>query len=208
MNWLKVLRKIEGKQTVDTIAAKLNIKKTTALNLISKLKKEGYLSKTGGRNQKRIYFISTKKQNIPEGEGMFDIINKYSKLKINPLFMHKTHGRYTVEDALVDAILTVDFRALLASISLFNRISNWPKLYKKTKKYNLQGQLGALYDMARIIIKTRKMPDKMYNLLLKNKPKKCVNLLKIRSKEREFKQIEQKWHVYIPFSKEDLKRLK
>ncbi len=41
MNWLKVLRKIEGKQTVDTIAAKLNIKKTTALNLISKLKKEG-----------------------------------------------------------------------------------------------------------------------------------------------------------------------
>lgn len=205
---LSILKKLEGKQTLETIAAKLGIKKTTALNLISKLKKEGYLVKTGGGHQKRVYSISAKKQNVPGNEGMFGLINRYSKLKVQPLFVHKTHGNYTIENALIDAILIRDFRTLLSSISLFNHISDWPKLYNGAKKYNIQSRLGVLYDLARIIIKIRKMPEKMHKLLLKNNSKNYVYLLRTKSKKREFKQIEQKWHVYIPFSKKDLEELK
>ena len=63
---LTLLKKLEGLQTIDTIAEILNIKKTSALNLVSKLKKEKHLTKTGGGKQKRIYKITTKKQRTRE----------------------------------------------------------------------------------------------------------------------------------------------
>jgi len=34
---------------------------------------------------------------------MFDIINKYSKMKVVPLFRHEVVGKYNMEEALIDA---------------------------------------------------------------------------------------------------------
>ena len=49
---------IEGKYTVETFAKKQGLGRQSAINLLSKLKKQGFIYTTGGGNQKRIYTIS------------------------------------------------------------------------------------------------------------------------------------------------------
>src|SRR3989338_2869467 len=107
-----LVKRLEGKQTIETIASALKVKQGTAANIISKLRGEGYLKTQGGGKQKRIYTISQKK--FVKGEkNLFDIINKYSKFKLAPTFKHEIFGKYSVENALVDAILTRNFRISL-----------------------------------------------------------------------------------------------
>ena len=81
MDQNELLLKLEGLQTVETTAEALNIKKQSALNIISRLKKQGYVTKSGGNRQKRLYKITARKQRKRD-QGMFDIINKYSKMKL------------------------------------------------------------------------------------------------------------------------------
>ena len=66
MNQEEVLRTLEGLQTIETVAAALKVKKQSALNIVSKLKKHGYVTTTGGGKQKRLYKISQKKQSISQ----------------------------------------------------------------------------------------------------------------------------------------------
>ncbi|MFC1800707.1 hypothetical protein ACFLYT_01490 [Nanoarchaeota archaeon] len=196
----EVLKKLEGKQTVETVAEKLGVSRESAVNLMSKLRKEGFVETSGGGKQKRIYTISTKKFTKKE-PGMFDIINKYSKIKVRPMFIHEAHGIYLPENALADAINTHDLRVILSSLNLFNHIKNWHKLCKAVEGY--ERITGALYDLAKNYIKVRKMPANI-RTYLKNKGKKIIK----EPRKHDFKEIEKEWGVVLPFSKEDMEELR
>jgi DNA-binding Lrp family transcriptional regulator len=197
---MKDLAKIQGLRTIEEISQILGITRQSAINLVSKLKKEGYATKTGGRQQKRIYKITIYQQT--KSNGMFDIINKYSKIKVIPLFKHVINGEYSAENALIDAVLLRNRRVLLASLFLFNHIKDWKKLSQLAKKHNIESKIGCLYDLARTAVKTRRIPENIYKKLKTKKTKHAVNLAdnsEILNKE---------WNCLIPFSKEDLKELK
>lgn len=194
----EILHKLKGLRTIEEIAAILRISKESALNTASRLKKEGYLTTTGGGKQKRIYKITTTRQ-LKKESGMFDIINKYSKLKVVPFYEHQVHGRYGVEDALLDAIATKDFRLILAAMRLFGHIKNWSKLYKLANEKGTWQIVGGLYSIARLFFRVRKMPEKYKNKAFKKWLK--ITALKNRN---NFPQIQSKWKVYIPFNENDM----
>ncbi len=203
MNQEKTLKSIEGLQTVETVAEALNIKKQSALNLLSKLKKQGYVTTKGGRQQKRLYKISTKKQRKRD-LGMFDIINKYSSMKLAPWYDHQVHGNYGPEEALIDAIQTQSFRVILASMKLFNRITDWPKLYKLAKEKDCWQKVGALYDISKMYFRAKKMPLRYQ----KQKFIKKQFLIKsYNTTEKMYNPIKNKWNIEIPFQTEDIKKV-
>ena len=98
----------EGKYTVETFAQKNNLTRQSAINKLSKLKKAGLVSVSGGGKQKRIYTLHTKPQK--EQNGFYKIVNKYSPDKLNPSFEHYVYGKYTVENAIIDGLLIKDIR--------------------------------------------------------------------------------------------------
>lgn len=199
----KVLWKIEGLQTVETAAEALDMTRQSALNLLSKLKKEGYVTTSGGGRQKRLYKITIIKQR-ERRRGMFDIINKYSPMKLAPWFDHQAHGKYGPEEALIDALETQSFRAILASMRLFNHIRDWPRLYKLAAKKGCWQKVGALYDAARLYFRVRKMPERY----TRSKFKKKIYLIKTYpTKEEKFFPIEDKWKVSIPFRQGDMNKV-
>ncbi|MBI2137452.1 hypothetical protein HYU12_02950 [Candidatus Woesearchaeota archaeon] len=112
------LRKLEGLHTAETAARVSGLTRQSTLNLLSRLKKEGYVTVSGGGKQPRLYKITMRKQR-PRSPGMFDIINKYSPMKLAPWYDHQVHGKYGPEEALVDAIQTQSFRVILASMRLY-----------------------------------------------------------------------------------------
>ena len=191
---LQILKQIEGLQTVETVAQALNLKRQSALNLLSKLKKQKYVTVQGGGKQVRFYRITTTKQ-LPRDPGMFDIINKHSPMKINPWYDHQVHGKYTVEDALLDALQTESFRVILASMHLFRHVTDWPKLYR-SKDWQ---KVGALYDVARLFMRVNKMPERYR----KYTPSRWVQLTLL--KKLNFPDVAKKWRVFIPFNPIDVR---
>ena len=200
----ELLKKLEGLQTIETVAEALKIGKQSALNLLSKLKKEGYVTTRGGGKRKRLYKITTVKQRVRE-PGMFDIINRYSPMKLNPWYDHQVHGEYGPEEALVDAIGTGSFRAILASMRLFNHIKDWSKLYSLAKKKGCWQKVGALYDVAKMHFKVKKMPDTYRGYEFR---KKQYLIRDYPTKEGALKEIGKKWNVAIPFRKGDIAKVK
>ncbi len=199
---LELLRKLAGFQTLETVTRELGIKRQSALNLLSKLKKEEYLTVMGGGPKKRLYRITLVKQRKRD-LGMFDILNKYSPMKLAPWYDHQVHGKYTVEDALVDAVQTGSFRAILSSLRLFSHITDWPRLYKLAKKKNCWQKIGALHDVAKKLFRAKHLPTKY-----SGKPHDSMQYLvrNYRTKENWIKPIEQEWNVGIPFRNGDLRK--
>jgi len=197
----KQLLRISGLQTAESVAEKLKITRQSALNLVSRLKKAGHVVSSGGGKQKRIYTITTTKHRIKQ-EGLFDMINKYSPMKVVPLYDHQVHGRYTPEDALVDALETKNFRVILASMRLFGHINNWSKLYAVARKKDCWKKLCALYSVAKQFVRVRKMPKK-YEL---NAGNGWVQITQLKTKN--FPEISEKYKVYIPFNKQDMEEIK
>src|SRR3989338_8349173 len=189
----EIMWTLEGLHTVETAAEALHLTKQSTLNLLSKLKKKGYVTTSGGGKQKRLYKISMKKQR-PRDPGMFDIINKYSPMKIAPWYDHQVHGQYGPEEALIDAIQTQSFRVILASLRLFNHIKDWKKLYQLAKQKDCWQQVGALYDVARMFFRVMKMTGRYTTL----KFKVWKQLTKL--KKKNFPEIASKWHIFIPFN--------
>ena len=200
MEDIKLLRRIEGLHTIETLQKELNLTKQSTINLISKLRKEEYITLfAGGGKKKRIYRITARKQRKRQ-EGMFDIINKYSpNMKISEWYDHQVHGVYGPEEALIDALQTQSFRLILASMRLFNHIKDWKKIYKLAKENNCWQKVGALYDVSRLFFKVKKMPERYR----KRKYKKWIKLTQL--KKKNFPKISEKWHVYISFNKYDLR---
>ncbi|MAF36448.1 hypothetical protein CL622_05020 [archaeon] len=195
------LRKLAGLQTLETATKALGFTRQATLNTLSKLKKEGYVTVKGGGKQKRLYRITLRKQR-KRSPGMYDILNKYSPMKLAIWTDHQVHGPYGPEDALIDAIKTKKFRPILASLRLFNHIKDWKKVYRLAKENDCWQQVGALYEVARIYFRVKKMPS-YYTVPTTNKWKKLTQL-----KRKNFPHIAKKWHVYIPFNEHDLKEIK
>jgi hypothetical protein len=201
MKRLELLWKLEGLHTADTVAEELHITRQSAINLLSRLKKAGHVTVSGGGRRVRLYKITIRKQ-LPREPGMFDVINKYSPhMKLAPWYDHQVHGLYGPEEALVDAIQTKSFRVLLASLHLFRHITSWPKLYALGKKHDCWQQVGALYDVARMFLRVRKMPERYR--VAKRWRWKCLTQLK----KKNFPEISNLWKIYIPFNKYDLGKL-
>ena len=200
MDYETKLRKLEGLHTVDTIMATLAIKKQSALNLISQMKKRQNLTVWSG-GKKKMYDITMRKQHrrMP---GMFDIINTYSPMKLAPWYDHQVHGPYGPEEALIDAILTGSFRVILASLRLFNHIKDWNTVNRLAKEKGCWQKVGALYDVARLHFKVRKMKGR-YTLDANMKWQQLSQL-----KKKNYPEIANKWHVYIPFNEKDIMEIR
>ena len=200
-------KKLEGLQTMDTIKNTINIKKSTALNIAYRLRKQGYLKTIGGGKQKRFYRITPIKYLQIGNPGLYDILNKYSKIKIAQKYNYKIiNKKLTVEEALIRAIKTKDIRIIVSILSLFNHIKNWGLLSKSAEKEKLGRFIGALYDVARKFIRVRRMDKRTRSKLLKSKIENKFIIPKFKSKA--FKDIEKLWNVYLPINESDLGRYK
>ena len=87
-------------------------------------------------------------------------------------------------------------------MGLFSKVRDWKKLNYYAHKEGLGRNIGALYDVARKVIKVRKIDKRVKNSLLKSKVKSKFIIPLIKSKD--LKDIEDEWNVYIPFNKSDL----
>lgn len=206
MKSIKLAKKLEGLQTIEQIQKRLSIARSTAIKIVHQLRKDGFLKTSGGGKQKRLYRISPKGFR-KEGIGIYDVINKYSKIKISAPYEHKIIGRkLSVEETIVRAIASKQYRVIFASLGLFNRITDWFKLYKYAKQYGICHAVGALYDAARTVIKVRRMNKKVRGLLKKHKEKQKFIIKDLKSKD--FQDIEKYWKIKIPLNKADIIRYK
>ena len=204
---MQLAKKLDGLNTLQMVMKKLNVRKSTTIKIISMLRKEGFVETSGGGKQPRLYKISPIRIAGKEFLGMYDVLNKYSKVKIVEPFKHKVVDRkLSVEETIPMAIKDGNFRVILASLGLFNFVKNWSKLRYYAKKYDAMRKVGALYDVARLYIKTRKMDERTMESLLKEKGKKEFIVKPLKSKD--FREIGKKWRVYLPFNKADLLRYK
>lgn len=194
------LLSIEGLWTAELLAEELGYTRQSTINFLSKLKKQGHVTATG--NKKRLYKITARKQ-LPRKPGMYDILNKYNpNFQIMPPFDHQAHYDYQVENALVDAVKTKNFRVLLATLKLFNNVKNWKKLYSLAKENDVWQEIGALYDVAKLFFRVRKMPEKYR----KNTFRKWKLLTTI--KKDYFPKIANQWKIYIPFNELSVREIK
>jgi len=148
----------EGKYTVETFAKERQIQRQSAINLLSKLKKNGLVTVSGGGKQKRIYTITNKPQE--KTNGFYDLVNKYSPEKLIPRFKHKIIGRYTVEHAIIDGIQLGDVRTLEATKYLFKEVKNWKRLFDLAKEKKVVKEVYELYKKAKKTVKCRTMPKR------------------------------------------------
>ena len=149
---------LKGKFTLEMLSDRLKLTKNSTLNLLSKLRKEGRVRTSGGRDQKRIYTIykiPTKKTN-----GFYDIVNKFSKIKLVPAYNHYTYGKYSVEHAIIHGILSKDIRTIEATKYLFNHVRDWKLLFELAKKKSVTDKVYELYKEARKSFKCKKMPKR------------------------------------------------
>lgn len=201
MDHEKMLIKLEGLHTAETVAETLGMKRQSAINLLSRLKKQGFVTTSGGP-KKHLYKITPYKQ-LPRQMGMFDLLNKHNpNFQINHWYDHQVHGTYTVEDAILDAIDTQNFRAILATMRLFNAITNWPYLYNEAKKRGTWQKVGALYDVARLHMRVRRMP-----IVYAPHASAWFSLTQLRDRGN-FPLIQEKWKVHIPFNVHDIGQVK
>ncbi len=207
MESIELVKKLQGLQTIESIKKKLGISRSTAIKYVHLLRKKGFVETSGGRNQPRFYKISSiniKKIGYP---GLYAMINKYSPMKLVEPYEHRMIGRkLSIEEALVRAIETKSFRTILASLSLFNHVNNWSRLYKYTKEKDCRNKIIALYAISKRFIRVRKIKKKIEKNLLKAKDKDKYIIPNMKSKD--FRDIEKKYRVFIPFNKSDLQRLK
>lgn len=148
----------EGKYTVETFAELQGIKRQSAINLLSKLKRKGLVTTSGGGSQKRIYTLTRKPQELTN--GFYETINKYSPEKLVPKFNHKVMGRYSIEHAIIDGIKIGDTRTLEATKHLFNQVKNWKRLFNLAKEKNCTNEIHTLYKKAKTTIKCKTMPKR------------------------------------------------
>ena len=148
----------EGKYTIELFAKDRKLSRQSALNLLTKLKKQGYVKVSGGGRQKRIYTVSKLPKKQPN--GFYSIVNKYSPLKLQPKFEHYVIGKYTIENAIIDGIKINDSRTLKATMYLFNHITNWKRLFDLAKKEHLTKKVIEVYKKTKKTIKCRRMPKR------------------------------------------------
>ena len=199
----EIAKKLRGLQTVSTISKIFNVKKRTAINYTWKLRKAGYLTSTGGGKNIKLYRISPLKFKKREGYSLYGLVNKHSRVKLNTAEDYIIHSKKEPppEEILVRAIASKEFRLMLASFELFNKIKSWSRLKKLSEKYHVGRNVGALYDVTKRFIRVKRMDERTRKALLKSNGKK---FLFYRVKSKSFRDIEKKWKVFIPLNKQDM----
>src|SRR3989339_621908 len=162
-----IAKKLEGLQTVDTVAKKLGLSRRSSINMLWKLRKKGLVDTGYGKRKIRIYRIRAIKKPAIGYKGLQEVINENSRVKIFSRSIHRIHGhKLTVEEAIVRAIKEGDFRTVLAALGLFNKVKNWKRLLYYAKTENTTRKVGALYDAARSAIKVRRMDERTRKALI------------------------------------------
>src|SRR3989344_735567 len=198
-----IINKIGKVAEVKDIEKKLNIKRATAINYISLLRKKGLVRTWYKKDKSRIYIIRKVAKPVIGNESFYDIINKYSPMKIAFRSNYRVIDRkISVEEAIIRAIETKHPKVILASLALFNHVKRWQLLLKLAKKYNVRRKVGALYELTKTFMRVRRINKRTLSSLLKakNEPKFIVD----NFKSRDFKDIEKKWYIYLPFNKVDI----
>ena len=201
---LETAKKLQGLRTIKSIMREMGIKKSTAIRTVHELRKHGLVRTSGGGSQPRLYRITTTPQIEVGGRGLYDTINKYSRVKLAPTHKHRISGRdMSVEEAIARAAESGSIRTIMASLGLFNHVKDWSRLYHYAKKYDVRRKVGALYDTARTIMKTRRMDERIRKKLKNGKEGKFM----VRNmKSDDFLDIQKEWKVYVPLNKADLRR--
>ena len=202
MQTIKLLQKLAGIQTIESVMDILNVDRKMAIYYLHRLRKEKYVKTKRLSNNRRVYNISM--DNKLGGKNYYEIINQYSPIKIATPFTYKIYGKeLSLEETLIYAIKTKALRTILASLSLFKRINNWVRLYNLAKENHIERQVGALYDLSHQIMKVRRMTNKFRNNALPKREYKKEYIIP-GLKSQDFRNIEGVWKVYIPFNKKDL----
>ena len=197
-----LLKKLEGIQTVDSASRILRTNKDKAIYYLYRLRKAGYVKTKRLSDNRRVYHISF--ENRLKGTSYFEIINRYSPVKIATPILYKIYGKDPgLEETLVYAIRTGSLRTILASLALFRKIADWGGLYRLAKKNRIERHVGALYDLARRIMRVRRMPDRFRNNALPQQAS-YVEYTMPRFMSEDFKDIGETWKIHLPFDKGDL----
>lgn len=199
-------RKLHGINTISTIRKKLRIAEKTAINYVYELRRSGFVKTIRGRGKIRTYFISPTRRKELGYPGLYDTINAHSPIKIAEPFEHRVYKEMSIEEAIVRALETMDFRTILASLALFRYVENWSRLYKYAKEKDVRRQAGAIYEISRKTMRVRRMDKRIENRLLAAKQKNRFIVPGIIAKD--FLEISKRWNVHIPFTKGDLRRFK
>ena len=197
-----LLRQLEGIQTISSVISILKVNRKKAVYYIHRLRTLGYVKTRRLSDGIRVYNISF--TNRLRGTSYYEIINKYSPVKISIPAIYNIYGREpSFEETLIFAIKTKSLRTVLAALALFKRIKNWSSLYHMAKQNHIERQVGALYDLAKELMRVRKMPIRFRKNAL---PKIYYQYRYIIPglKSKNFKRIEEMWKIYLPFNKEDL----
>lgn len=197
-------KRLSGLQTVSSISRMLGVGRTTAINYVYEMRKRGYVAESRGKDKIRVYEISPIPRKFYGYPGLYDIINASSPIKISKPYEHRVYHKMPIEEAIVRAIKTDDFRTILASLALFRKIKDWKLLYSYAKREGLQRHVGALYDIARKCTRVKKMDKRIRNKLKQAKSQKKFMIAGMRS--ADFKDVEKEWGVCVPFNKSDLDR--
>lgn len=202
MDYTTLLKKLEGIQTIGSVMDLLKVNKSKAIYCIYRLRKLGYVKTKRLSNNKRVYNLSF--ENRLKGTSYYEIINQYSPIKIATPIVHKIYGKIpSLEETLIYAVKTKSIRVILAALVLFKRICNWKLLYHLAKENSIERQVGALYDLARTVMKVKKMDKRFRNNALPQKEYNFEYLIP-GFKSHDFNNIEEVWKIYLPFNKNDL----
>lgn len=202
MKKLELMQKLAGIQTIESVMDILKVDKKMAIYYLHRLRKSGYVKTRRRSNNRRVYNISL--ENKLGGKSYYEIINQYSPIKISTPIVYRIYGKEpSLEETLIYAIKTKSLRTILASLALFKKISNWVELYNLAKENHIERQVGALYDLARHVMKVRKMSLKFRSSALSKKEYKFEYIVP-ELKSKHFMEIENIWRIYLPFNKKDL----
>lgn len=201
-----ILKKLEGTHNIESIMETLGVDRSKATYYIYRLRKQGYVKTKRLSNNRRLYNISF--ENKLGGTTYYEILNKHSPIKITSQEIYKVYGKEpSIEETLVYAVKTQRLRLILASLALFKKIEDWSELYRLSKANHIERQIGALYDLCRQIMRTRKMTKRFRNHALpKGEPSFAYVVPGLKSKD--FQDIEKTWRIHLPFNKSDLEDYK
>jgi len=207
MEIIQLAKRLEGLQTIDSIAKILNIDKRTSINYVWLLRKNGFVETLYGKRKIRMYKISPIKPVKSGYPGLYEFLNQNSKIKIYVPYINRIYDhKPTAEEMIVKAVQTGDFRTVLSALNLFNKIKNWALLSKIAKKENIGRKIGALYDAAKTIMRVRRMDERIRKSLLKGRIDDKFIVKHART--RDLEHIEKIWNIYLPFNKADLEAYK
>ena len=207
MDLIETAKKLEGLQTIGSIAKNLSIGRRTAINYIWNLRKEGFIETMYGKRKIRMYRISPIKTFKFGYPGLYEFLNQNSKIKVYPPYIERIYDhKPTAEEMIVKAVKTGNLRTILSSLALFNKIKDWARLSKIARNEHVGRKIGALYDAARTIIRVKRIDKKTRKALLRSKTDDKFIVKYARTKD--LNHIEKEWKICLPFNKADLEAYK